>query len=238
MSTKQEEKNMKKFYNVQQYGNRAEIRIYGDITKAIYEEGEISASSFNEELSRLGSVSQIDIYFNSPGGSVFEGIAIYHQIKRHPARFVGYVDGVAASIASVILMACDEIVMPSNSYLMIHNPFTGVVGNQNDLRKTADDLERMREASISAYLEKAGDKLSREKIVEIMDNETWLLGSEAFEYGLCDRLEKPMELVANAEIKEVLSQYKKAPLVLIDEIGKQNVKELFKTVKRKRWKIK
>lgn len=210
---------MNKFYEIKQFGSKAEIRIYGDITKTIYEEGEMSSSSFNQELSKLKNIEQIDVYFNSAGGSVFEGLSIYNQIKRHKAHFTGYVDGLAASISSVILMACDEVVMPSNAYLMIHNPYTAVVGNQNELRKSADDLERMREASINAYLEKAKDKLSREKIIEIMDNETWLLGSEAYELGLCDRLEKPMNMVASADNKKILQQYSKVPSLLVDEIG-------------------
>lgn len=225
---------MKKFYEMKQFGKRAEIKIYGDITKTVTEEGEVSATSFNKELSKLNNVSQVDIYFNSPGGSVFEGMAIYHQIKRHPARFTGYVDGVAASISSVILMACDEVVMPSNAYLMIHNPFMGVVGNQNDLRKTADDLERMREASINAYLDKAKDKLTREKIIEIMDNETWMLGVEAFEYGLCDRLEKPAELVANVELKGVMERFNKVPEVLIDEVGAAERKRIIQNIEQEK----
>lgn len=210
---------MNKFYEIKQFGSKAEIRIYGNITSDISEAGDMSATSFNKELSKLNNVKKIDMYFNTPGGSVFEGIAIYNQIKRHKAHFTGYVDGLAASISSVILMACDEVVMPSNAYLMIHNPYIGVVGNQNELRKSADDLERMREASINAYLEKAKNKLNREKVIEIMDNETWLLGSEAYELGLCDRLEEPMNMVASADNKKILQQYNKVPSLLVDEIG-------------------
>lgn len=221
---------MKKFYEIKQYGNKAEIRIYGDITSETLENEDTSASSFGKELSAIGDIQHVDIYFNSPGGSVFEGIAIYHQIKRHPAHFTGYVDGLAASIASVILMACDEIVMPSNAYLMIHNPYMGVIGNQNELRKRADDLERIRESSINAYLEKAKKKLSREQIIEIMDNETWLLGSEALEIGLCDKLEKPVELVASVENKEILSRYSKAPRILIDEVGQQERQKIINQI--------
>lgn len=210
---------MKNFYDIKQYGDKATIYIYGDITGVVTDDSDMSAKSFNNELSKLQGVNEITMHFNSPGGSVFEGVSIYHQIQRHSAKFIGVVDGLCASISSVILMACDEVIMPSNAYLMIHNPMMPVYGNQNELRKKADDLERMREVSIEAYLSKAKDKLTREKIIEIMDNETWLLGSEALELGLCDKLEEPVEMVARSEDLATISQYKNAPSSVKDTMG-------------------
>lgn len=106
-------------------GKSADIFIYGEITKYAWtEEGEHSATTFKQELDELGDVDIINLYVNSPGGSVFEGITIHNMLKRHKAKVTAHVDALAASIASVIIMAADEIRMPSNSMLMIHNPWT------------------------------------------------------------------------------------------------------------------
>ena len=102
------------------------------------------------------------------GGSVFEGTAIYNQLKRHPAHKTVYVDGFACSIASVIAMAGDEVVMPRNTMMMIHNMWSCVCGNAAELRKAADDLDIINDAGRQAYLSKAGDKLTEEKLAEMM----------------------------------------------------------------------
>ncbi|MGP4107389.1 head maturation protease, ClpP-related [Virgibacillus sp. L01] len=85
----------------------------------------------------------INLYINSPGGAVFEGVAIGNMLKRHSAHVNGYVDALAASIASVILMAANTIHMPKNAMLMIHNALNFVIGNATELRKAADDLDRI-----------------------------------------------------------------------------------------------
>src|SRR5699024_8569898 len=145
------------------------IFIYGEITKWAWEdEGEHSATTFKNELDALGDVSQINLYVNSPGGSVFEGITFHNMLKRHKAKVIAHVDALAASIASVIIMAADEIRMPSNSMLMIHNPWTLTVGNASELRKTADDLDRIGKSSMQSYLEKVGDNITEEKLQELL----------------------------------------------------------------------
>src|SRR5690625_2334560 len=170
-------------------GKSGDIFIYGEITKYAWEErGEKSAKIFQQELEELGDVETINLYVNSPGGSVFEGIAIHNMLKRHPARVVAHVDALAASIASVIIMAADEIRMHGNSMLMIHNAWTFAIGNSAELRKQADDLDRINESAVLSYLAKAGEKLEEETLREMMDEETWLSASEAFEYGLCDEV--------------------------------------------------
>src|SRR5690625_1983559 len=143
----------------------ADIFIYGEITRYEWNETDTTASSFKKELDDLGDVSTINLYVNSPGGSVFEGITIHNMLKRHKAKVIAHVDALAASIASVIIMAADEIRMPSNSMLMIHNPWTFAIGNAAELRKQADDLDRIGKSSMQSYLEKAGDKLSEERRV-------------------------------------------------------------------------
>ncbi|WP_339161795.1 head maturation protease, ClpP-related [Siminovitchia sp. FSL W7-1587] len=189
----------------------ADIFIYGEITKwAWTEDGEHSATTFKEELDSLGEVSTINLYINSPGGSVFEGIAIHNMLKRHKAKINVHVDALAASIASVIAMAGDTIFMPKNSMMMIHNPWTFTWGNAAELRKEADDLDRIGNSSKQTYLQKAGDKLTDEKLQEMLDAETWLSAEEAFGYGLCDVVEEENNMVASIS-EEVFSKYKNIP---------------------------
>lgn len=198
-------------------GKSGDIFIYGEITKYAWEEyGEKSAKIFQQELSELEDVETINLFVNSPGGSVFEGIAIHNMLKRHSARVIAHVDALAASIASVIIMAADEIRMPSNSMLMIHNPWTWTMGNAAELRKEADDLDRIGESAIVSYLAKAGDKLSEEKLREMLDAETWLMADEAYQYGLCDVVEEENQMAASIS-DDLFTKYKNVPKQLIKQ---------------------
>lgn len=151
-------------------------------------ESETSAQHFREVLAQYPNATEIEIYINSLGGDVVEGTAIYNQLRRHPAHKTVYVDGFAASIASVIAMAGDEVVMPANTLMMVHNMSMHVWGNPSQLRKAADDLDVINTTGREAYLIKAGDKLTREKLTEMMNAETWLPARECVELGLADRL--------------------------------------------------
>ncbi|WP_331279684.1 head maturation protease, ClpP-related [Oceanobacillus salinisoli] len=198
-------------------GKSGDIFIYGEITKYAWEEfGEKSAKVFQEELSALGDVETINLYVNSPGGSVFEGLAIGNQLKRHSARVIAHVDALAASIASVIIMAADEVRMYENSMLMIHNPWTFTMGNAVELRKKADELDRIGESAILDYLAKAGDKLEEEKLREMLDAETWLSAEEAFQYGLCDVVEEANNVAALIS-EELFAKYKNVPKQLMEQ---------------------
>ena len=172
-----------------QSGNSATINIYGDITSWAWEElGEVSAYNLSKQLDELNDVSEINVYINSYGGEVAEGLAIYNALKRHNAKIKTYCDGFACSIASVIFMAGDERVMGESSLLMIHNAWTWAQGNAEELRKQADDLEKITQASVNAY--KAHSTLSEEDIKALMDNETWILPEEATEWGFATAIEK------------------------------------------------
>ncbi|MBS4198610.1 Clp protease ClpP [Bacillus sp. FJAT-49732] len=200
-------------------GKSGDIFIYGEITKYAWEDyGEKSAKIFKQELDDLGDVETINLYVNSPGGSVFEGIAIHNMLKRHSARVIAYVDALAASIASVIIMAADEIRMYENSMLMIHNPWTFAIGNAADLRKEADDLDRIGESAIRSYLTKAGDKLQEDKLREMLDAETWLSADEAYEYGLCDVVEGANEMAASISA-DLFAKYKNVPKQLFEKVN-------------------
>lgn len=174
-----------------------DLYIYGDVDAETFvddlwcghwEESENSANHFRQVLSEHPNAAQINVYINSNGGSVFEGTAIYNQLRRHPAHKTVYVDGFACSIASVIAMAGDEVVMPPNTLMMIHNMWMGAVGSATELRKAADDLDVINEAGQAAYLAKAGDKLPEERLREMMDAETWLTAAQCVELGLADRV--------------------------------------------------
>lgn len=186
---------MKRMWELKQAATAGtlDLYIYGDVEGDYYSwwdglvKSETSAKNFRDELAKHGDVNQINLYINSYGGSVFEGTAIYSQLMRHPAKKTAYIDGFACSIASVIAMACDEIVMPKNTMMMIHNMWMGVYGNAAELRKAAEDLDTINAAGRQAYLTKAGEKLSEEKLVQMMDAETWLTAAECVEYGLADR---------------------------------------------------
>ena len=187
---------MKRMWEIKQSADPGtmDLYIYGDVMGDSREwwtgkviESETSADHFREELAKHPNVSQINIYINSYGGSVFEGTAIYTQLKRHGAHKTVYIDGFACSIASVIAMAGDEIVMPRNTLMMIHNMWLCVCGNAAELRKAAGDLDTINTAGRGAYLERAGDKLDEKTLTEMMDAETWLTAEQCIAYGLADR---------------------------------------------------
>ena len=117
-----------------------------------------------------------------------EGTAIYSQLRRHKAKKIVHIDGFACSIASLIAMAGDEIIIAPNALMMIHNAWTYAVGNSRELRKAADDLDKINAAQRSAYLLKSGDKLSEDKLIELMDAESWLNAEDCIKYGLADQI--------------------------------------------------
>ncbi|BAU27626.1 ATP-dependent Clp protease protease subunit [Aneurinibacillus soli] len=169
-----------------------------------------SAKSFKGELDSLGEIKTLNVYVNSPGGDVFEGVAIYNMLKRHKAHVNVHVDGLAASIASVIAMAGDTIYMPSNAMLMIHNAWMYTAGDSNALREAADMLDKVNTSLRQSYLDKAGDALSEEDLTTLMDNETWLTAQEAFDYGLCDVVGESKQVAASIS-KDLFAKYRNVP---------------------------
>lgn len=228
---------MKRFWEIKQQADLPEtldLYIYSAVEGDGYDwwtgekiESETSAEHFRQELDKHKDVKQINLYINSLGGSVMEGVGIYNQLRRHPANVTAYIDGFACSIASVIAMAADKVVMPKNSVMMIHNAWTFAVGNAKDLRKAADDLDVLNEASRQAYLVKAGDKLSEDKLIDMLDAETYLTAEQCIEYGLADEYsEKDINIEAARQalqsakdtgIKQYTSTLEKA-CALVDKI--------------------
>lgn len=165
-----------------------ELRIYSTVeSDSWWRESETSAKHFSDALNEYANAKEIKIYINSLGGSVLEGIAIYNQLRRHKAHKTVYIDGFACSIASVIAMAGDTVIMPKNTCMMIHNAWIVAMGSAKELRKAADDLDVINSAAVQAYLDRAGDKLTREKLTELLDAETYLTAEQCIEYGFADK---------------------------------------------------
>jgi len=166
--------------------NKAEIRIYGVIGEGWF--ADVTSEDLNRELDALEDVTEIDVRINSPGGGVFAGSAIYNSLKRHKAKINIYIDGICASIATVVAMAGDTINMGRTSMMMIHNPYSpSISGGAKELRKKADDLDKLKEISIGAYMTKVN--LTREELIEKMDYETWMTADEAKEFGFISHIE-------------------------------------------------
>lgn len=200
-----------------------DLYIYGDVeggdrydfVEEEFRRSETSAEYFKDELESRKDITRINLYINSYGGSVFEGTAIYNQLKRHPAHKTVYIDGFACSIASVIAMAGDEIIMPKNTMMMIHNMWMCAVGNASELRKAADDLDAINAAGRQAYLDKAGNKLEEPTLIEMMDKETWLTAEQCVEYGLADKIsDREADLTDAGQIIQKLNENLRARIDL------------------------
>lgn len=198
---KQPEAGARNWYRVQaKKGKNAEAFIYDEIGLGYYGGG-IAAADFIKDLKALNleTGDTLTTRINSPGGNVFEGVAIHNYLRTLKAKVVVVIDGVAASIASVIAMAGDRIEMPENSMMMIHNPMMLAIGNAAQMRKVAEDLDNIRDSMASSYLRKAGDKLDRKKLYAMLDDETWLTASDAVKYGLADEVAEPVRAAALAQ---------------------------------------
>lgn len=195
----------------------ADIFIYGEITKYAWEEyGEVSSITFKEQLDALGDdIEMINLYINSPGGSVFETMAMIAMLKRHPAEIIAHIDGVAASAASVLPMIAKQVIMPSNSLLMIHHAMSPAYGNAKQLRKAADDIERISQTMCQYYLDHAGDKLDEAKLNEMLETDTWLTAEQCFEIGLCDVVTESNQSIAYAFDEKWMKQYRNIPEQLV-----------------------
>lgn len=171
---------MKKYYSLCQEGKEATIHIYGDIVSWEWLESDVSSYTLSKELGGLDA-DVVNVYINSYGGEVAEGLAIYNSLKRHRAKVRTVCDGFACSAASVVFMAGDERIMNPASLLMVHNAWTSASGNAAELRKSADDLDAITQASVNAYL--ANVTITEEALKELMDGESWISPEAAVEMG-------------------------------------------------------
>jgi ATP-dependent Clp protease, proteolytic subunit ClpP len=171
----------------------AELMLYGDIAESFWGDT-ISAKEVTEYLADL-DVENINVYINSNGGVVDTAIAINNALRRHKAKVTVNIDGIAASAATLITCAGDTVKMPKNALFMIHNPLTIAMGDSEEMRKQADVLEKYKNSIMETYLQKVN--IDKEKLSELMDNESWLSAEEALKYGFID------EIIENADIQVV-----------------------------------
>ena len=147
----------------------------------------INAEQFIKDLNDI-TAKTIHIRINSPGGSVFDGTAVFNAIKQHKAKTITHIDGLAASISSVIALASDEVRMAENAFLMIHDPWSIVIGNSDTMREEADLLDKIGGVIQKAYMDKTGK--DGKEIKKLMKAETWMTGDEALEMGFIDVIDK------------------------------------------------
>lgn len=178
----------------------AEILLYGPIGESPWDDSYISAKQFADALKKIPeSVKTIELRVNSPGGSVFDGMTIYERLKGHKAKVIAYVDGMAASIASIIIMAADEIIMGEGAQVMIHKPMTGVYGNAREMESIIDVLDKIESQMIGIYTRRTG--ISRAELIAAVDKETWYTAEEAMELGFADKIsayDQTMQIAASA----------------------------------------
>lgn len=214
----------KSWFEIKALGDNAEVFIYEEI--GIWG---ITAKDFIDELSALSNIKTISLRINSPGGSVFEGNAIYNAIKRHTAHVTAHIDGIALSMASVIAMAADEVVMAENSLIMIHNPVGGVYGSSADMRSSADLIDKIKITVVNAYAKRTG--ISVEEISNLMDSETWFDADEAEEFGFSDRTDEEIEMAASFDLDKY--KFQNTPTNYKSSLKKETLKPSAKVVTKK-----
>lgn len=193
-------------YKVRMSGSKsAEILIYDEIGGGSFFSSGITAKQFAEDLKGLGKIETLNVRVNSPGGNVFDGLAIYNTLKRYPANKIIDIDGMALSIASVIVMAGDQIRMADNAMMMIHDPWMVAAGGADDFRAQADLMDTMKGNLVSTYANRT--KLDEETIGSLMSAETWMTADEAKQNGFIDDVTEELQMAARFD----LSRFKNAP---------------------------
>ncbi len=201
-----------------------EILLYDTVGEDFF--GGVSAKWFAEQLKGI-KAKTINLRINSPGGSVFDGFAMYESLNRHKARIEVDIDGLAASAASVVAMAGDEIRVAESAFVMIHEAFGGVLGTAGDMRHTADLLEKVNGQIVQAYAKRT--KQTPEQLAAWMDEETWFTGAEAVDAGFADSLTENSRVAA--DLGRMAAYCKHMP----DELKADKVAAWEETRKRKEW---
>jgi ATP-dependent Clp endopeptidase proteolytic subunit ClpP len=175
---------------------------------------DVSGSEFLRELKDLGDVDSIDLRIHSPGGSVLDGWAIANGIKNHPAHVVATVEGLAASMGSVVLLSADEIQVPQNAYVMIHNVSGGAFGEAEELESMAALMRKLQDDVTDFYANATGK--DREEIAEMMAAETWMNGEDAVEHGFATRVLEPVKAAACADLDTLVAKFENVPAAVLE----------------------
>ncbi len=186
-------------YSMVNKGNsEAEIILYGDIGDSWF--GGITAKEFADDLKALGKVNVINLRINSPGGDVFQGLTIYRLLVDHPAKIVAHIDGLAASIASVIAMAATDIRISEAGFLMVHNAWGVAIGNAEEMRTMASLLDKTTGSIRDVYVARTGN--TADAVRAWMDGETWFSASEAVASGFADTVVDNLRIAARVDLSK------------------------------------
>lgn len=176
----------------------AEVLIYGSIGDDMWDPNAVTAKQFVEDLKDMGEIDHIRVRINSPGGSVTDGIAIYNALLGHKATVTTQIDAAAYSIASIVAMAGDEIVMASNALMMIHDPWMLAIGNAEDMRRAAEILDIHAETLVSTYATRTG--MEADRVRELMKAETWMTAETAVEMGFATSKIEALAVAASFDV--------------------------------------
>lgn len=203
------------------------ISILDVIGQDYFGEG-VTAKRISAALRKIGEDKDIKVIINSPGGSVFEGIAIYNLLAQHKGKIKVNVIGLAASAASLIAMAGDDIVMGESAFLMIHNAWGCVCGNKNDMREAADVFDKFDASLKKVYAKRTG--LDEDEITKMLDEETWLNSSDALEKGFVDSVIESKKTENKKDDKQEKALAKRKIELALNNLGlsKKEREEIFK----------
>lgn len=225
----------KRYYSLEKTGTEADLYIFGDITSYRWREKDKGAYEIVKELDEL-DVDTINVHINSCGGDVSEGLAIFNTLKNKGVKVVTYCDGFACSAASVVFMAGEERIMNAASLLMVHNPWTWMRGNAKEFRKQANDLDKIAQAAVNAYMARVS--ISEDELKKLLDDESWLNADDAKEYGFATKvLEDDDEGVRQSAMtairdRMIRKQGPGQPCVVDEEMGNKIADKITETVIR------
>lgn len=207
--------------------SEAEILIYEDIGESWF--GGVTAKQFAEDLKDVGAVDTVHVRINSAGGDVFTGLAIYRILVEHKARVVVHIDGLAASIASVIAMAGDEIEIAEAGFIMVHDAWAVAVGNAEDMRTMAGLLDTTSNSIRDVYVARTG--LAVADVETLMDAETWMTAAEAVEKGFAGSIAKNLRLAARIDPEK--HKFRNTPTALVGTPNRDAAKERIASLRAK-----
>ena len=214
----------RKWYEINNSVDVTDVYLFNDIGTF-----GVSAQSFVEEIKEYEG-KELAIHINSLGGEVFDGMAIYSIIQRRKAKTTVYIEGIAASIASVIALAADEVIMSENSLLMIHNAWGGTQGDASEMRKQADVLDKITNEIAEIYVKKTN--LPYDEIIRLMSEETWLTAEEAVALGFVDSISEPIKVAAKYDV----SKFKNITMEKVEKtLNINNKKKIKMTEELKSW---
>lgn len=198
-----------------QPGGALELLVYEDIGENWFGEG-VTAKTVKQSIDQAGAFNSISVRINSPGGDAFEGVAVYNLLRAQKKPVNVFIDGIAASAASIIAMAGDNITMGCNTMMMIHNAWSVAMGDADDMRKMADTLDKVSAAVAQTYIDRAG--MSAQDVKTMMDAESWLGAQECIDKGLATAIAENDEnddaAMALARSFKTLARMKAVPKAL------------------------